>query len=396
MRAGAIAILLICARSLFADTAAVLPFYNASGTRGLDWVGEGIAETVRETLGARGVLALDRNDVREAFRRLGLPERALLSEASVIKVGEAMDAEHVVFGRFTVSPAPAGSDSKGSLRIAARVIDRRHLRQSPEFEETGALEDLAIVEAHLTWRALQIVGPNLAPPESEFRGLRVPYRLDAQENYVRGLLAAPDQQERYFLQAARLDARFTHPAFQLGRIYYQRKEYRRAAEYLEKVAAEDIHWREAQFFLGLARFEASDYPAAEKAFATIAAAVPLPEVINNQAAAESRRNLPAAIDNFRRALEGDPNDPLYQFNTGYALWKRGEFGGAADLFRAVLDRTPEDQLATLLLGRCLKKQGPGRGSGGDDARLASLERLKTNFEERAYWQLKAALEGKTP
>src|ERR1041385_4896411 len=130
-------VLLAGGLSVRADTAAVLPFFNPAGPRNLDWIGESIAETVRETLGSRGVLALDRNDVREAFRRLGLPERALLSEASVIKVGEAMDAEHVVFGSFTVTPAAAGSDSKGSLRIAARVIDRRHLRQSPEFVETG-------------------------------------------------------------------------------------------------------------------------------------------------------------------------------------------------------------------------------------------------------------------
>jgi hypothetical protein len=31
-----------------------------------------------------------------------------------------------------------------------------------------------------------------------------------------------------------------------------------------------------------------------------------------------------------------------------------------------------------------------------DGRLANLERLKTNYEERAYWQLKAMLEPKQP
>ncbi len=64
---------------------------------------------------------------------------------------------------------------------------------------------------------------------------------------------------------------------------------------------------------------------------------------NDLAAAESRRNLPQAVDDFRKALEGDSNDPVYHFNLGYALWKKGDFSAAADRFRAVLDREPDDQ-----------------------------------------------------
>jgi len=48
-------------------------------------------------------------------------------------------------------------------------------------------------------------------------------------------------------------------------------------------------------------------------------------------------------------------------------------------------------MATLLLGRSLKKQGPHAGA---DARFASLERLKTDYQERAYWQLKAVMDAK--
>ncbi len=85
---------------------------------------------------------------------------------------------------------------------------------------------------------------------------------------------------------------------------------------------------------------------------------------------------------------------MYQFNLGYALWKKGDFAEAGNHFRAVLDRDPEDQVATLLLGRCLKKQGARSGVTAADARLAGLERLKTNYQERAYWQLRAVIEAK--
>jgi len=409
-------ILILTGLPALADTAAVLPFWNAttrnaatwnagasatqnnSRQNNLDWIGESIADTVREALGSRGLLVLDRDDIKDAFHRLSLRELAVLSEASVIKLGEELDAEQIVYGGFEFTPAPAtagagtgmGTGIRGSLRISARIIDLKHLRQGPEFAETGALEDLATLQAHLAWRALALLAPQLAPPESEFRTVRVAVRLDAQESYIRGLLARdPEQKEKLFLQAARLDARFADPCYRLGQIHYQRKDYRQATTWLEKVGNEDIHYREARFLLGLALFQSADFAGAQKEFQTIAAVVPLSEVYNNLAASESRRNQPQSVEDFRKAAEGDPSDPVYQFNLGYALWKKGEFSGAAEHFRVVLDHTPDDQMATLLLGRCLKK-----AVNTGDARLAGLERLKTNYEERAYWQLKAMLEQK--
>jgi tetratricopeptide (TPR) repeat protein len=201
----------------------------------------------------------------------------------------------------------------------------------------------------------------------------------------------PEQREKYFTQAARLDARFAHPCYELGQIYYQRKEYRLAAEWLEKVGPEDVHFHEASFLLGLARFQSGDYAGAQKAFQMLAMVAPLSEVYNDLAAAESRRNMPQAVDDFHKALEGDPNDPVYHFNLGYALWKKGDFAAAADRFRAALDREPDNAMATLLLGRCLKKQGP-RANDSNDARVLGLERLKTNYDERAYRQLKSLLD----
>jgi tetratricopeptide (TPR) repeat protein len=368
----------------------------------LDWIGESIAETLREASGARGLATLERDELLAAYRRLKLRERLQLTEASVLKIGESLDAEQVVSGTFEYqrsapeepTRAPnAPADSRGSLRVSARVYDRRHMRQSPEFSESGSLEDLATLEAHLAWRVLSLLAPELAPPESEFRSLRSPIRLDAEENYIRGLQAqTPELKEKYFTQAARLDARFAHPAYQLGQLHYNRKEYKQAADWLEKVGANDIHYREANFLLGLARFRSGDYVAAQKAFQMIAAVVPLSAVYKNLGAAESRRNLPQAVDDFRKALEGDLSDSDYHFNLGYALWRKGDFAAAADRFRSVLERVPDDDFSTLLLGRCLKKQG---FNPAVDTRLTSLERLKTNYEERAWRQLKSMLDSST-
>ncbi len=359
----------------------------------LDWIGESIAETLREAAEVKGLPTLEGSELSATFRRLKLKERTYLTDASILKIGEGVDAEKIIAGTFKYTPPAAGAPPKpggGSLLITARVYDRRRMKQSSEFNETGALEDLPTLEAHLAWRSLSLLAPEIAGSEQDFRSLRANVRLDAEENYIRGLLAtSPLTKERYFMQAARLDPRFAHPVYQLGQLHYQRKEYKQAAEWLEKVNSGDVHYREASFLLGLARYRAGDFAGAQKAFQMIAATVPLGSVVNNLAAAESRRNLPQAFDDFRKALEGDPGDPDYLFNVGYSLWRKGEFAGAADRFRAVLERVRDDEMATLLLGRCLRKQGFNPLT---DTQLTGLERLKSNYEERAWRQLKSLLE----
>jgi tetratricopeptide (TPR) repeat protein len=250
------------------------------------------------------------------------------------------------------------------------------------------VEDLAALEARLSWEVLQALSPKTAPAEEEFLRGRPRVRLDALESYMRGLLAAnPEQQHRFFMQAARLDAQYSQPCFQLGKSYWSKKDYRVAAGWLGRVRRGDPHYLEAQFFLGLCDYQMGDYTAAAKCFDTVAASVPLNEVYNDLGAAQTRSNLTAAIESFRKALEGDDTDLDYRFNLGYALWKAGQFPAAADSFRSLLERNPNDEEAAALLGHAERREPPHAGSEGH-------ERLKTNYEETAFRQLKAELGGK--
>ena len=383
-----------------ADTVLVLPFFNESTTQNIDWIGESIAETIRESLASQGILVLSREDRLEAYRRLSVRPNAVLTHASIIKLAEALDASQVIYGHYevsakapnTASAAPETSaptvSLRDSLHISARVLDWKHTRQSPELEEIGAIEDLASLETNLAWNCLKSLPLKTIPTEQEFRRNRPALRLDAIENYIRGLLAAsPEQKHRLFTQAARLDPRFSQPDFQLGKMAWDKKEYDLAAGWLEKVNAADSHYFEALFLLGLCRYYTGDFGGAEKSFEMVAGSVPLSEVINDLGAAQSRLRSARALDSFRRALEGDSTDPDYHFNVGYALWKRGDFAQAAESFRALLDRTPDDAEAVVFLGRCLKKDGARTG----DPKSEGRERLKLNFEEAAYRQLKAEL-----
>jgi tetratricopeptide (TPR) repeat protein len=392
-----------------ADTVLVLPFFNESNSRNIDWIGESIAETIRESLASRGVLMLSRDDRLEGYRRLSIRQKAVLTHATIIKLGEALDADQVIYGTYALAVArkpESGSreqtqDASGeiepsvsprdSLRISARILDLKSTHLGPEFKELGALEDLASLDTHLAWQCLESLEPKTAPTEQEFRRDRPALRLDAVENYIRGLLASSDEQKhRLFTQAARLDPRFSEPNFQLGKMAWNKKDFRVAQDWLQKVIRTDSHYHEAMFLLGLCRYNTGDFAGAEKAFQIVATAVPLNEVLNDLGAAESRLRSPAALENFRKALEGDATDPDYHFNVGYALWKQGDYTRAAQSFRAALDRNPEDSEAVLFLGRCLK----GDGQRVADPKSEGRERLKLNFEEIAYRQLKAELDPK--
>jgi tetratricopeptide (TPR) repeat protein len=213
--------------------------------------------------------ALDRDDRVEAYHRFSLRPYVLLTKASVLKIGEELDAEQVLFGEFDLQPVPDSAvKSRGSLLITARLLDLKHYKNGPEFREVGALEDLAALQEHLAWQVLHFVKSDAAPTEAEFRKRHPAVRVDAIESYIRGLLATTsDEKHRLYTQAVRLDSRYSQPCFHLGRLFWRKKEYKSAAEWFQKVAPGDAHYNEASFFLGLSRYYAGDYAEAQSGIA---------------------------------------------------------------------------------------------------------------------------------
>jgi tetratricopeptide (TPR) repeat protein len=377
-----------------ADTIAVLPLSNADErtSPNLDWIGESVSETVDEALSSSGLLVLPREDREEVYRRLSLRTGVVLTKASVLKIGETLDAGQIVFGELHVDGADSGATSlKSNLRLVVRVIDLKKFQQGAEFVQTGSLESLSQMETKLAWMLLRQLAPESAPSEETFFHDRAPVRVDAMESYVRGLMASSeDQKMKLFTQAAHLDEHFSQHNFQLGRTLFAKKDYKTAGQWLAKVTKGDSHFLEAAFLRGICKYRDGDFDGAIDQFKMVADEIPLNEVYNDLGAALSRKNDPAAAENFKKALDGDEGDPDYWFNLGYSLWKQGRFELAATHFRAVLDRSPSDTEATIMLGRCIKMDGPRAGDPRSDGR----ERIKTAFEDSAYRQLQAELKNK--
>jgi tetratricopeptide (TPR) repeat protein len=369
-----------------AESWLVIPFTNLTDKPNLEWIGESLAESVREALVRQNILVVDREERKEAERRLALRPNAPWTRGSMLKVAELLDADYLVFGSYQLTPMANDAAGMGTLKLRTEIINVRHLRRGGQIEITGPIEDLATLQSNLSWQVLKAGLGERAPSEEQFRRARVNIRLDALENYVRGLLAtSAEAQERFFQQALKIDPRYSQAAFQYGRLLLNRGNFASSALQLEKVQSWDPHARQGAFLLGLAKFRLKDFRGAEAAFLRVSREVPLSEVLNNLGVAQLRLGMPEAVENLRRALEGDDKDPTYHFNLGLALLLRGAFAEAADQFRSTIDRNPDDLDATKLLGRCLRPQS-GIPTRED---LAGSERLKTEYEESAWQQLKA-------
>jgi TolB-like protein len=320
---------ILCCFTLHAESVVVLPFFNLAKQPNLEWIGESIAEAVHDSLASEGALVLDRDERLEAYRRLSLRPGAELTHASVFKIGESLDATHVVYGSFDLSA--------GSLRITARILDLKNTRQSQPFSQSGALEDLAAIETRLGWQALSGLGWKPLPSERDFSrhapecgSMR--WKATSADCSQAMPSSVIDSSPRRRVSTKNTRSRASSLAKSIGR----RRTTSWPPDGSSASAPSDPHYLEAQFFLGLCRYFTSDFVGAEKSFEQVSAAMPLNEVFNDLGAAQDRRNnLAAAIASFQKAIEGDDRDPDYHFNLGYVLWRSGKYPAAVDSLRAV-------------------------------------------------------------
>src|SRR5262249_52481160 len=147
------------------------------------------------------------------------------------------------------------------------------------------------------------------PSKQEFVAQFPPLRVDALENYTRGVLAPSDQEKiRRFQEAVRLEPGNTLAMLQLGKTLYATRDYTSAVEWLAKVPPNAVKGNEAQFYVGLAAFYAGQMEKAAAAFRSLAARLPLTEVYNNLGVASSRLGDKRTRDYFEKSVENDPSD----------------------------------------------------------------------------------------
>jgi tetratricopeptide (TPR) repeat protein len=318
-----------------------------------------------------------------ALDHLGLPEGFHPSRATSLKLAQTLDADSIIVGSYL-------TDGTGIL-AEARIVDVPHLRMGQAVTARGEMRELISVFDSLAWKLTRQLDPRFSVAEETFVAAGAGLRLDAFEQYIRGI-TEPDQAERlrHLKQAVLVSPDFGQAWMALGREYYNGQQYEQAATAFAKVGRNDSDALEANFYRGLSLMFSGDYPHAEDSFAAVARVLPLAEVLSNQGVALARRSKDG-VPLFRKAVAADPTGADYHFNLAVSLKRHGETAEALTELAQCLRLRPNDTEA-----QAVEKtwKGPSAKTSesaappDDDAELKAdpLERIMRTFDAVAFRQ----------
>jgi tetratricopeptide (TPR) repeat protein len=372
----------------------VFPFENQSGRADLDWISESFAETLASRLSGPNYYVLGREERNAAYDQLGLPADTPLTVASKYKAAQTLGVDWAVLGNFSVQGE--------RLTASARLLSLRPMQLSPPIEVSGELAELVELQTRLVWRLVASYNPNFTVgAEEDFaRGFRE-VRLDAFENYIRGVLATDEPTRiHFFLESDRLDPGDHRAAMALGRMYFEKKDYANSAKWLKKLTEDDPQYLESLFLFGVDEFFLGQYPSSETAFIRIGREIPLSEVVNNKGVLEAHGGRYAeALDDFDRAYKSDPGNADFCFNRGVTHWNLHHYRPAAESLEEAIRLNADDSEAHTLLAVVLGSLGETAGEqaqldwlaqheAGSEAKLSRdvlpQPRLEKNFDGRAF------------
>lgn len=369
----------------------VLPFDNRTGQLSLDWMREAAVELLNSRFSSAGFAPLSREDRMYALDHLGLPQGFQPSRASSIKLAQTLDADEIVVGSFSMN----GND----LVAEAQLVDVPHLRMSEPVTTRGKLTDMIAIFDSLAWELTKEIDPGFTVAEKTFVAAGSGLRLDAFEQYIRGI-TEPDESERLgHLQASvKLSPSFGPAWMALGREEYSTQQYEKAADAFAKVDQSGPDGLEAGFYRGLSLLFSGEYAAAEKSFAEVSGVLPLAEVLNNEGVAASRQGHDGT-SLFVRAAAADPNTADYHFNLAVSLKRHGNTAAAMSEMAECLKLHPGDSEAQSVLaawkaaaaGPAAVKTGTSETDTADTS-PDPLERIVRTFDAAAFRQAAAVVD----
>jgi tetratricopeptide (TPR) repeat protein len=351
------------------DRTLVMPFENVTRDKSIVWLGEAASVLLADYLNALGVNAIGREERSEAFERLQVPPAAVLTDATVIRIGQLVGATQAVVGTLQMED--------DSLVVRARNISLDLGRVDATVTERGPIPNL--------FPLFERIARRLSPPSSKSsEELARDYPpVAAFENYVKGLVAeTPATAISYFTAALAASPSFARARLALWEVYTQSGEHARALAALEPIRPDSTFYRRARFAAGLSQLNLMRNDDAFATFTALATQNPTAAVLNNVGVVQLRRGstpqsgLPMYY--FTKASEADPAEGDYFFNLGYSYWIHKDAQAAIYWLRQAVRRNPADGDAHFILGVALS----AAGQAPEAARERELaRRLASKYEE---------------
>jgi tetratricopeptide (TPR) repeat protein len=377
----------------------VLPFENTSDKPEFNWVGESFALSLSELLKVPALNVVSNSERKAIQHRLRIPLANLPSLATSLKLARESGATLLISGRYNI--VPAQGDTAATLNLTAKiirvnegrflseVIDGRQIQRDIILND--ALGNLQTMQGQVAYQILYQRDKALPYSQNQLieSANKVPAR--AFEAYIKGLLTpASEARENYFRNAMRLyqeatpDGTFADAALELGHLYHGQRKFGDAVDSFERVInanqqckeraksdnrlaqCNDEGFAEASFYIGLIKWQQSDYEQALAVLRPLAEDLKLTSVYNTlgsiavQASRAEKKNegKSAALLNegmalLAKAAESSPEDLNVRFNYGLALFLHGDHVLAAAQLRPIIAARPSDGEASYVLSKAL-------------------------------------------
>lgn len=362
---------------------------------------ESFPELLEDRLKWPKLNVLGREERLLAFDRIGIPYSSGLSRASLIKIGQELDADILVIGTF---------DSDGTqLKATASLLDLKKNVLKARLEEKVPLNQFQTACGRLAWKILTQLDALFPLSLNEFLGKFPVIPNVALENYIRGLIESDRaKQIRFFRQADKEYANYSKAIYQVGRLYHQERDYPTSTLWLQRLLKLEGDMPEASFLIGLNHLHLKNYDKAAGEFERLSRFIPASEIYTNLAIASSLKgSKEIASEAFEKAISGDPSQADYDFNLAYHRWKTGDFAGALKNLEALVERNDADAEVQYLLAKCYRAVGKTEESASAlalaqelDPKIASWEakkqmpdlfRVQSGFDASSFRQLQLHL-----
>jgi tetratricopeptide (TPR) repeat protein len=417
-----VAMLLAGAGTAFAqratDVVMVLPFENTSDKPEFNWVGESFALSLSDLLRVPALNVVSNSERKIIQQRLRIPLTNLPSLATSLKLARESGATLLVSGKYNI--VPAQGDTAATLNLTAKivrvnegrflseVVDGRQIQRDIILND--ALGNLQTMQGQVAYQILYQRDKALPFSQNQLieAATKVPAR--AFEAYIKGLLTpASEARENYFRNALRLyqevtpEGTFADAALELGHLYLGQRKFPEAVDSFERVVnanqqckeraknenriaqCSDESFAEASFYIGLIKWQQSNYEQALGVLRPLAEDLKLTSVYNTlgaiavQAARAEKKNegksaalLKEGLELLKKAAESSPEDLNVRFNYALALFLQDDFVTAGTQLRPVIAAKSSDGEAHYVLAKALSQQNDTSGAAAADNQARTL------------------------
>ena len=394
------------------DVVMVLPFENTSDRPEFNWVGESFALSLSELLRVPALNVVSNSERKAIQQRLRIPLTNLPSLATSLKLARESGATLLISGKYNI--VPAQGDTAATLNLTAKIIrvnegrflsevlDGRQIQRDIILND--ALGNLQTMQGQVAYQILYQRDKALPFSQNQLieSANKVPAR--AFEAYIKGLLTpAAEARENYFRNAMRLyqevtpEGTFADAALELAHLYLGQRKFGEAVDSFERVVnanqqckerakndnrlaqCNDESYAEASFYIGLIKWQQSNYEQALAVLRPLAEDLKLTSVYNTlgaiavQASRAEKKNegksaalLNEGLELLKKAAESSPEDLNVRFNYGVALYLHGDHLESAAQLRPVIAARPRDGETYYVLSKALLQQNDTTAAAVDN------------------------------